>query len=218
MPSRPFTHLAFYQPAAFGREGKCIQYYARVRDRRVKERFALLPNEPHHPRARENYMQIYVGAVHVLNRPIVNALPRRVYFGFTTLRRLHTAKNILDLFGISNTEEIMGKHLLRAGIRAIAQTYCLGRRKRYRLDFAVRCKRGNIAIECDNKKAHAGKRQQARDRAKDAFLKRHGWTLFRFGEEEILSKGEVCAARVARAVKKLGGEIPFVLAEDEFDE
>lgn len=206
MPLRPFTHLAFYQPAVFGREGKRIQYYARVQDRHVRERLALLPDEPRHPRAHDPYIKIHVGAVRRLRRPIVNAMPRRVYFGFTTPQRLRAARNILDLFGVPNTEEIMERHLRRAGIHAAAQVYCMEKEKRHRLDFAVQCVRGRIAIECDNTKAHAGWRQRARDKAKDAFLQRHGWTVFRFGEEEILSEGKACAARVARAVKKLGGE------------
>lgn len=206
MPSRPFTHLAFYQPAAFGREGKRIRYYARVHDRRVRRRLILLPGELQHPRARQPYVQIHVGAVRRLHHPIVNVLPRRVYFGFTTLRRLRTAKNMLDLFDVSNTEAIMDRHLRRAGIHPAAQTYFLASGKRYRLDFAIWCKRGSIAIECDNKKAHAGKHQKARDRAKDTCLRRRGWIVFRFGEEDILSRGASCAVQAARAVKQLGGE------------
>lgn len=208
MPARAFTHLAFYQPAAFGRDGKRIRYYARVRGWYPRMRFALLPDDPRHPRAGELYMKIRVGLVKRLRRPVLNSHPRRIVFGFTTLRRLRAARNILELFGIPDTERILGRHLTRAGIRATPQAYFSSDGRRCRLDFAVRCKRGSIAIECDNEKAHAGKRQKARDKAKDAFLERHGWTVLRFAEKEILSQGEACAARVAHAVNRLGGGIP----------
>lgn len=36
------------------------------------------------------------------------------------------------------------------------------------------CKRGLIAIECDNEKAHSGSRQREKDKIKNAILRRHG--------------------------------------------
>lgn len=205
VPKRKFRYLAFYQPAAFGWGGKRIQYYARVLRSRARKRRALLPSEPKHPKASEQYVQFRVGKIRALARPIRNVLPRRVSFGFTTLRRLLTAKNILQLYGVVPTEQIVGRELKRLGIPTVYQPTVSASHQRYRLDFAIFCRRGPIAVECDNAKAHAGWRQRERDRAKDAFLRRHGWTVIRLVERDIVSHIGRCMMRVQRAIRKLGG-------------
>ncbi|MEK7106967.1 MAG: hypothetical protein AAB899_02170, partial [Patescibacteria group bacterium] len=86
LPRRKFTHLAFYQPAEFGRFGKRIQYYARVLKSTILKRIDLLPKEKNHPRAHDNYLKIEVAWVKKLARPIKNIIPRRVSFGFTSLK------------------------------------------------------------------------------------------------------------------------------------
>ncbi|TSC72015.1 MAG: hypothetical protein G01um101438_775 [Parcubacteria group bacterium Gr01-1014_38] len=204
-PKRKFRYLAFYQPAAFGRGGSSIRYYARVVDSRARKRRALLPREPKHPRADERYVQFRVGRIRVLPRPIRNVLPRRVSFGYTTLRRLRAARNLLQLYGVVPTEQIVERTLARVGILAVPQQSVSCSDKRYRLDFAVFCRRGAIAIECDNAKAHSGRRQRAKDRAKNAALRRCGWVVLRLAERDILSNLDRSMRRVQRAVKKLGG-------------
>lgn len=208
-PKRKFRYLAFYQPETFGREGKRIFYYARVLGIRLRPRRALLPREPRHPRAGALYRQVRLGKIRRLARPIRNVLPRRVSFGFTTLHRLRSATNLLQLYGVVPTEVIIGRTLRRAGIPAAPQrsVTCAGRR--YRLDFAVTCRRGRLVIECDNRKAHAGRRQRAKDRAKDAALRRCGWMVLRLRERDIVAHLDRCLGRVCRAVTRLGGiQIP----------
>ena len=102
---------------------------------------------------------------------------------------------------------MIGRALRRAGIRAVAQYYVRGEAKRYFLDFAIFCKRGKIAIECDNRRAHRGKRQRDKDAAKDEFLRTHGWTVIRLAEPDIVEDMEKCAAKVRRAVRGRGGMI-----------
>ena len=248
-PLRDFTYLAFYQPAVFGRTGKRIHYYARVLSyrrasprqslvrRRVKRR-TLLPDEVKHPRAGEWYYQFRLGKVQKLAKPIRNITPRRVTFGFTTLHRLLTSKDILELYGVVPTEQIVQDGMKKAGITAIPQYYVTdqprrgealassplasirvrsgsrsgrpgnrgGGRKKYFLDFAVLCRRGSIAIECDNTKAHSGRRQRGLDKQKNAFLKRRGWTVIRLREKQIVSDLAGCLVRIRRAVRKLGGQ------------
>jgi very-short-patch-repair endonuclease len=228
-PVRRFRYLAFYQPAckrlsarlpttgavgqvamagrpaSFGRDGKCIRYYAPVLGRHIRRRRDLLPDEPVHPRAGDDYVRVRVGRIRELPEPIRNTTPRRVTFGFTTLKRLLTSKNILELYGVPPTERLVGDALRREGIRATPQlTVSIGR-KRYRLDFAVSCKQGMLAVECDNLKAHAGSCERRKDKLKDAALKRHRWTVLRLREREILSDTASCIGRVRRAVRRLGG-------------
>ena len=207
MPKKRFEYLAFYQPAMFGTVSNRIQYYARVRTRRIYNRSRLLPVESAHPNANKAYVQAQVGRILELPRPIKNKPPRRVVFGFTTLARLLNAKNMLELYAIAPTEQIMATALRRAGIKFKEQYPVSVGAKRYRLDFAIFCKRGSMAIECDNKKAHRGAFQKKKDLAKDINLRRHGWVVVRLGEEEIVLNVPKCVLRIRRTIKKLGGSL-----------
>ncbi|MDO8469683.1 MAG: DUF559 domain-containing protein [bacterium] len=200
-PVRPFRWLAFYQPAVFGRSGGRIRFYARVLERHTARREELLPGEPRHPRAHEPYIRVRIGVLRKLPHPVRNITPRRVSFGFTTLRRLRAAKNILDVYGIAPTEELMADALRRARIPAVAQRTVVVGGHRYRPDFTVRCWRGMVAIECDNQRAHSGMVSKMRDRAKDAALIRCGWTVVRFSEREIVNQLPQCILRVSRAIQ-----------------
>ncbi|MEK7513131.1 MAG: DUF559 domain-containing protein [Patescibacteria group bacterium] len=204
-PVRRFRYLAFYQPACFGREGKCIRYYARVVSMRLMRRSDLVPDEPRHARAHGYYLQVRVGAVKTLSRPLRNRTPRRVSFGFTTLGRLLASRNLLELYRVAPIERLVDEGLRRAGIAAMPQYIVRAGTHRYRLDFAVPCRRGLIAIECDNRKAHAGPRQFKRDREKDARLKEYGWTVVRLPERDIVSNVEECVSRVRSTARSLGG-------------
>ena len=250
-PTRQFKYLAFYQPALFGRQGKRIQYYARVlssrnfkneiptarkpsvcrldqigaktRDDPVPQgdsarakrapiwnyqairRSDLLPNEVNHPRTHDYYLRVRVGKIKKLPRPIRNIIPRRVSFGFTTLSRLLESKNILQLYNVAPTEQIINDGLRRASIKTISQHRVLSGKKRYCLDFAVFCRQGAIAIECDNKKAHSSPRQREKDKIKNTFLRRRGWIVIRLPEGAIVSNLQGCIVRIKKAVRKLGG-------------
>jgi len=206
-PTRHFDYLAFYETALFGRQGKRIQYYARVLNYQTKRRSDLLPDESSHPKARDYYLRVRIGKIKKLPRPIKNIIPRRVSFGFITLNRLLKSKNILQLYNVVPTEQIIGDGLRRAGIKAVAQHYVLNGKKRYRLDFAVFCGQGLIAIECDNKKAHSGTRQREKDKIKDIFLKRRGWIVIRLSEHNIVSDLKGCVVGIKKAVRKLGGQV-----------
>lgn len=204
-PTQQFNYLAFYQPALFGRHGKCIRYYARVLNYQTKRRNDLLPDEPNHPRAHDYYLRVHVGKVKKLPRPIRNIIPRRVSFCFTALNRLLKSKSVLQLYNVAPTEQIVEDGLRRAHIKAIAQHYVLSGKKRYCLDFAIFCRQGLIAIECDNKKAHSSLRQREKDKVKNTFLRRRGWIVIRLPEHDIVSNLDSCIVRIKKAVRRLDG-------------
>lgn len=204
-PTRACAYLAFYQPAAFGVRGKCIRYYARVLSREIVSRQKLLPNEVDHPRARERYYRIRLGNVQTLHHPIRNTIPRRVTFGFTTLDRLRSARDLLQLYRVPPIEQMVEDELRRVGIHAIPQQVVVSGTRRCRLDFAVPCRRGAIAIECDNAASHRSPIHRARDRRKDAFLQQHGWTVMRLTEQDIITNLPRCIDRIHAMVRALGG-------------
>lgn len=205
LPKRTFTHIAFYQPALFGRRGKRIEYFARVAGREVRRRIELLPNEPNHPRAHDAYVKFLLRRIQRLPQPIKNIIPRRVSFGFTSLRVLKSARDILELYGVPKTEQLLGKQLARFGITAVAEHTVSARGKHCRVDLALYCHGGAIAIECDNKKAHASKVQKQKDRWKDSFLRRLGWRVLRFKEKDIIERPEWCTVQVQKEVHSLRG-------------
>ncbi len=205
LPKRRFGYLAFFEPAHRGKGKGRIRYYAKVKARYTRRREQLLPDETDHPRAEAAYRRLRVGRIQQLRPPIRNSAPRRVSFGFTTHHRLRSARDILELFAVAPTEQLMAEALKRAEIPAMAQhTVNIGHR-RFRLDFALYCKRGAIAIECDNTRAHAGAKQRSLDVRKNAVLRRHRWTVVRLCEQEITTDMGCCLARVRVAVNRLGG-------------
>jgi len=198
IPKRKFSYIAFYQPVSFGKSGKRIEYYARVVKRTIVERIDLLPKEGNHPRAHDKYIKIQCKEIKKLLRVIKNIMPRRVSFGFTTLQTLLSAKNILELYGVPQTEEIIRKELARVGIKTKREFSVLIDGKRYRIDFAVFCERGSIAIECDNNKAHRNKIQKRKDKMRDSVLRHHGWRVIRLREKDIIERPDRCIARIKK--------------------
>ena len=89
--------LAFYQTAAFGEEKWRVQHIAPVRGYELATRAELLREEPEHPRAREPYFKLQIGALEQLPRPIPSSRWRRFTFLYTTGERLLAARDLTDL-------------------------------------------------------------------------------------------------------------------------
>lgn len=208
-PINQFDYLAFYEPLS-NPQGKLIRYYTKVKSCKTLKRNQLLPDEKKHPRAEEPYLRIGIGNIMKLKSPIKNTAPRRISFGFTTHKQLRSAKDILEVYDIFPMEKIIGEKLKDGGIQAIPQKVisvtAKGKSKRFRLDFAVYCRDGKIAIECDNKKAHSSPVQKSKDKEKDAFLKKDGWKVLRLQEKEVIENVEACIKRIRKIVQKLGGQ------------
>lgn len=221
-PKKSFTHIAFYQPAVFGKDGKCIKYFGRVSEKETRKRIELLPGEPNHPRANTDYAKITFRNIEALVKPIRNIIPRRVSFGFTDLRALKSANDILQLYDVPPTEQILEHGLNELGIRTISQHTISIRNKTllrssgdeilrpagrtYRLDIAISCLNGKIAVECDNRKAHSTAMQKHKDKQKDKDLKKLGWRVLRFSEPDILEHLNTSSSKVYRLVCSLGGQ------------
>ena len=90
-------YLAFYQPAAFGVRGGQIELIAPVRGHELTTRGELLKDETDHPRAKEEYYKIQIGALERLARPIVSENLKRITFLYTTGEYLIKARTLNDL-------------------------------------------------------------------------------------------------------------------------
>ena len=200
LPKRRFEYIAFYQPLIFGKHGKRIEYYGKVLRKKVYQRIQLLPKEPDHLRAKDDYLKVEFAELKRLPRPVRNIIPRRVFFGFTSLKNLLSARDILELYGVPATEQIVGRRLKRCGIKAASEFPIRIRGKRFRLDFAIIRGERCIAIECDNYKAHANKPQRRKDKMKDAYLRRAGWRIIRLKERDIIENLDSCIKRIQKVI------------------
>jgi hypothetical protein len=112
------SYLAFYQTRAFGIDAYRVRYYAPVLRYRILTRVELLPLEPNHPRAHERYYYIALGPLRELERPIPSRRLRRITFIPTTLRRLHEAHEINDLWMGDDAEDLVKELFRDAAVKA----------------------------------------------------------------------------------------------------
>lgn len=205
-PKRKANFLALYQTRVFGKEGKSINYYAPIKYSSSISRGELLPEERSHPRVNQTYYKLHLGPSIGLPQKIRNKSRRRMNFGFTTLTKLFKSREISELFDIKPLEVIMEKLLKRNKIKAINEYSLMeDRHCRYRLDFAVFCGKGKIDVECDNEKWHRLPSQRIKDRRRDLYLRRHGWTVLRFEGKKIMNNPSYCIRVLNKAIGKLGG-------------
>ncbi len=212
------SYLAFYQSVRSGAKEPGIALYARVCSVSRHRRRALFPREQNHPRAREWYWKFSLGPVRRLPRLVRNLSRTRVSFIRASLGRLRGASEMRDLFGIPPLEEIMGRMLKREKLDFRPQFILSERgRCRYRLDFAVFAPGARIAVECDHSRWHNQPHQKKKDRRKDRWLKRRGWKVLRFDENDLVQRPKEArrkiraAATFSRTVRgggRNGGPIP----------
>ena len=105
-------YLAFYQTGAFGDEKWRIQFVAPVRGHELTTRAELLKTELDHPRAKEEYYKVQVGALEPLPQPILADSWRRITFLYTTGEYLLHATTVNDLV-IQSDERLLLWHALR---------------------------------------------------------------------------------------------------------
>jgi hypothetical protein len=104
-------YLAFYQPASFGERGARIEYIAPLRGHELTTRADLLRDEPDHPRAREEYYKLQLGALERLKTPITAEKWRRVTFFYSTGEYLLQAHTLADLIVRDDERALLWKSL-----------------------------------------------------------------------------------------------------------
>ncbi len=104
-------YLAFYQTGAFGDEKWRIQYIAMVRGHELTTRAELLKTELDHPRAKEEYYKVQIGALEKLPHPILAETWRRITFLYTTGEYLLRAGTVNDLVVQSDERQLLWQAL-----------------------------------------------------------------------------------------------------------
>lgn len=104
-------YLAFYQPGTFGESGGRIEWTASVRGHELTTRAELLRDEADHPRAREEYFKIQLGALERLPRPVTADKWKRLTFLYTTGEYLLKAQTLNDLVVQSDERQLLWQSL-----------------------------------------------------------------------------------------------------------
>jgi hypothetical protein len=104
-------YLAFYQPASFGERGGRIEFVSEVRGHELTTRAELLRDEADHPRAREEYYKVQLGALEKLDDPILADQWKRITFLYTTGEYLLNAKSVNDLVVQSDERQLLWRSL-----------------------------------------------------------------------------------------------------------
>lgn len=201
-------YLAFYQPGIFGDEKYSVNYYAKVKNREIKKRIELLPDELGDSSAQRLYYKFTIGRLMKLPHPIMSKKWRRIVFIPTAKEILFVAKEINDLYRLSPIEERLYRLMKENGLSPERQFFVKVKGNYYALDFAIFCKNGKIDIESDGKRFHSGESVHNKDRKRNNALASDGWVVLRFWGREIMRNGKSCVNLIKNTVKTLGGESP----------
>jgi hypothetical protein len=184
-------YVAFYLTKTFGDHKWTIREYAPVRGHELVRRRDLFPDQIDHPRANDAYYQLQLGALIELPRPIVSRSGRRLLFIWTTGDKFSRAVEINDLLGKRAADDALWGALKAAGIGAERQIVVRDHRARYRVDFWIPCRRGNLAVIVSDAKRKLPKTKTI-----------HGAQFTRLDIEQNVGQ---CARRVGRLARELGG-------------
>jgi hypothetical protein len=182
------SYLAFYQSRVFGADAFRVRFYAPVLRYRLATRRELLPDQPDHPRADEQYYRVEVGPLVELAYPVPSRRLRRITFIPTTLRRLEEADEINDLWLGDDVEEMLWSLFRDAGLKAERRLEIGEGKHRYVVPLAVPDgEGGGVAVFCD-------------EQTRPATL--GGWRVLGVPPSEIRGAPDACVERVRTALKQ----------------
>ena len=104
-------YLAFYQPGSFAERGGQIEFVAPVRGNELATRAELLKDEADHPRSKEEYYKLQIGALEKLKEPIKSEKWKRLTFLYTTGEYLQKAKSLNDLVVDGDERQLLWRSL-----------------------------------------------------------------------------------------------------------
>lgn len=166
--------LGFYFTAKFSAERWSIPWYAEVRGHELVYRRDLVPDEPDHPRAGEQYYKMQIGPLIRREPPIPSLRWRRVNFITTTWDRFFAAEEINDLY-LTGADGLYVT-LKESGFFPEREYLIRDERQSYTVDLAIPCKEGIVTILVDPEaKAPEGTLRDATpDKVRDAVARMGG--------------------------------------------
>jgi hypothetical protein len=104
-------YLAFYQPSAFGDRGGQIEFISQVKGHELTTRGELLKDEADHPRAKEEYYKLQIGALEKLKEPVKSDKWKRMTFLYTTGEYMLRARSLNDLVVEGDERQLLWRSL-----------------------------------------------------------------------------------------------------------
>ncbi len=146
-------YIAFYFPQKFPPDLRwAVHFYARRTGHELLRRIDLLPDEPHHPRAQEQYYKLQLGALKQKQPPIASLRWRRITFIHTTWDRFVTAQEINDLFSTDSIFVDRIYHTLRErGLQPERQVEIRERGECFTVDILIPCQDGAVMLSAGDK-------------------------------------------------------------------
>ena len=187
-------YLAFYQTGAFKGtpEAQTVTYFAPTRRYRLATRAELLPHEADHPRADGYYFRIDIGPLQRLEKPVPSTKYRRITFIHTTLERLLSADDVLDLTYHEDPFEKLWHALREHRLRPLKNRIVDGRP----FDITLRARGGYLGIQCSDE-------QRTEEIGGTPLPDR--WESLRIPNREIEHNLDACLRHIASRLIHLGG-------------
>ncbi len=190
----PPDYVAFYFTQAFKEQAFSIHYFAPVRGHELLTRRDLLPAEPDHPRANQQYYKLQLGPLVKREPPIISKTWRRITFILTNGRRFSNASEINELILGPKEHDILWRALKERKLHAERCYVIRDERGVYRVDLAVLCRTGAVGIVCGEKPAPKRSKQP-------------GIPLLHFTPEQVVTSLSSCLEKISTEVTRLGGAI-----------
>ena len=146
--------LALYFTAAFGDDKWAIHWYAEVRGHELLLRRDLIPDQPTHPRADEQYLKVQIGPLIRRDPPIPSLRWRRIAFITTTWDRFSAAEEVNDLY-MSGADGLYVT-LKESGFFPEREYFIRDEDRAYVADLAVPCRDGVVSCVWGDKPAAMG--------------------------------------------------------------
>ena len=105
----------------------------------------------------------------------------------------------------SSLEEKIWYELKKKSIDAERQYLAGEGKEKYRLDFAIFCKKGNIDVECNGDFRQSRRSQIYKDNLREHLLSSQGWSILRFEKREISSNLSSCFELIEKIINSKGG-------------
>jgi hypothetical protein len=149
-------YIAFYMTGKFPEALRYqIRYYARRTGHELVRRRDLMPDQPGHPRADNQYYKIQLGPVKTKEPPIISRRWRRITFIQTTWDRFVSAEEINDLFRAEDVFVDRVYHALKMrGIQPEREQTVREGGKPYQVDMVIPCKNGPVVISSREDRPH----------------------------------------------------------------
>lgn len=154
IPARQVRHgihaeyIAFYFTRKFSADLRwAIHFFARRTGHELVRRAELIPEQPDHPRANEQYYKIQLGPIRQKDPPIVSVRWRRITFIQTTWDRFVAAREINDLYKSDDALVDRLYHVLRdRGIQPERAVSIREGGAEYTVDMVIPCRDGAVLL------------------------------------------------------------------------